>query len=67
MLKRSVLFALVFAVIVAGLASVPARAGRQQPASVPADMVLLNGKIVTVETAQPEAQAIAITGDKIAA
>jgi predicted amidohydrolase YtcJ len=67
MLKRSVLFVLVFAVIVAGLASVPARAGRQQPASVPADMVLLNGKVVTVETAQPEAQAIAIAGDKIAA
>jgi predicted amidohydrolase YtcJ len=67
MQKRSVLFTLVFTLSVAGLASVPTRAGRQQPASAPASMVLLNGKIVTVETAQPEAEAIAIAGDKIAA
>ena len=67
MFKRSVLFTLLFTLVVAGLASVPTLAGRQQPASVPADIVLLNGKVVTVETAQPEAQAIAIAGDKIAA
>ena len=67
MLKRSLLFTLAIALVVTGLASIPARAGRQQPASVPADMVLINGKVVTVETAQPEAQAIAIAGDKIAA
>jgi predicted amidohydrolase YtcJ len=67
MLKRSVLFTLLFITVVAGLASVPTLAGRQQPASVPADMVLINGKVVTVETAQPEAQAVAIAGDKIAA
>jgi hypothetical protein len=66
MLKRSVLFTLLFITVVAGLASVPTLAGRQQPASVPADMVLINGKVVTVETAQPEAQAVAIAGDKIA-
>jgi hypothetical protein len=33
----------------------------------PADLVLRNGKIVTVNAAQPAAQAIAIRGDKIAA
>ena len=67
MLKRSLLLTLAIALVVTAIASVPARAGRQQPASVPADMVLINGKVVTVETAQPEAQAIAIAGDKIAA
>lgn len=36
----------------------------QQP---PADLVLTNGKIVTVETAQPEAQAVAVRGDRIIA
>ena len=33
----------------------------------PATMVLRNGKIVTVDDAKPEAQAIAIRGDRIAA
>jgi len=33
----------------------------------PADLVLRNGKIVTVDSAHPEAQAIAITGDRITA
>ncbi len=37
----------------------------QQPA--PATLVLRNGKIVTVDAAMPEAQAIAIRGDRIAA
>ena len=37
----------------------------QQPA--PATLVLRNGKIVTVDAALPEAQAIAIRGDRIAA
>jgi predicted amidohydrolase YtcJ len=39
-----------------------------QPAQVqPASLVLRNGKVVTVDTALPEAQAIAIRGDRIAA
>jgi predicted amidohydrolase YtcJ len=38
-----------------------------QPAVEPATMVLRNGKIVTVDTAMPEAQAIAVRGDRIAA
>jgi predicted amidohydrolase YtcJ len=56
-------------VVCAGLA-VPALGawtrGRQQQAAPP-DLVLLNGRIVTVDDAHPEAQAIAIRGDRIAA
>jgi predicted amidohydrolase YtcJ len=39
----------------------------QQPASVAADLVLLNGKIVTVEAAQPRVEALAVGGNRIAA
>jgi hypothetical protein len=39
---------------------------QQQPARPPADLVLLNGKIVTVDDQRPEAQAVAIVGDRIA-
>src|SRR5207248_2125280 len=38
-----------------------------QPSVKPADLVLRNGKIVTVDAAKPEAQAIAINGDTITA
>jgi len=38
-----------------------------QPAVEPATLVLRNGKIVTVDAAMPEAQAIAVRGDRIAA
>src|SRR5512132_665286 len=44
---------------------VPASAQPPQPA--PADLVLTNGRVLTVEDALPEAQAIAIKGDRIAA
>ena len=40
---------------------------RQQPASVAADMVLLNGKIMTIESTQPQVEALAIGGHRIAA
>lgn len=40
---------------------------RRQPASVAADLVLLNGKIVTVESARPQVEALAIGGTRIAA
>ena len=66
MSKRSVLISITFALIVAALATVPARTLRQQPASPPADMVLINGKIVTVEDSLPEAQAVAVVADRIA-
>ena len=39
----------------------------QTPAPAPADLVLTNGRIVTLEDALPEAQAIAIAGGRIAA
>ena len=39
----------------------------QAPAVRPADLVLTNGKIVTVEDAQPEAQAMAVNGDTVTA
>ena len=38
----------------------------QQPAPRPADLVLRNGKIVTVDDEKPEAQALAVRGDTIA-
>ena len=38
-----------------------------QQTAAPATLVLRNGKIVTVDAAMPEAQAIAIRGDRIAA
>jgi predicted amidohydrolase YtcJ len=38
-----------------------------QPSARPADLVLRNGKIVTVDEAKPEALAIAISGDTIVA
>jgi predicted amidohydrolase YtcJ len=50
----------------AGLVSLSARAPRRQPVSL-ADLVLTNGRIVTVGDKQPEAQAIAIAGDRIVA
>jgi predicted amidohydrolase YtcJ len=67
MSKRTLFVALTLSAVVAALATVPLRAVRQQPASPPADLVLTNGKIVTVEDGMPEAQAIAIAGDRIAA
>jgi hypothetical protein len=65
MSKRSLLSAFPFAAVVAMLAVVPARAVRQQPARPPADLVLINGKVVTVEDSPAEAEAVAIVGDRI--
>ena len=55
-----------FAAAVSVLALYPALAG-QQPASVAADLVLLNGKIVTVEAEPSEVEALAVGGNRIAA
>ena len=62
--RASVLAASVAAAIAASFAAVSVVA-LQQPARPPADLVLLNGKIVTLEDSRPEAQAVAIVGDKI--
>jgi predicted amidohydrolase YtcJ len=66
MSRRTLLVTTAFTLTVAALATVPARALRQEPARPPADLVLTNGKIVTGEESLPEAQAIAIVGDRIA-
>lgn len=52
------IMALIMALLVAGCAS-----GMEEPA----DLVLLNGRVVTVDETRPEAQAVAIVGDRIAA
>src|SRR5580765_6053349 len=50
-------------------AQTPAPAGATQPPSAarPADLVLRGGKIVTVDEARPEAQALAVNGDTLVA
>jgi predicted amidohydrolase YtcJ len=53
-----------FAVIVAGLSLQAQRGGTAQG---PADLVLTNGRIVTVDDARPEVQAMAVSGDRIEA
>jgi predicted amidohydrolase YtcJ len=52
---------MVAGVLLAGLA------GCAAAVQEPADLVLLNGRLVTVDESQPEAQAVAIVGDRIAA
>jgi predicted amidohydrolase YtcJ len=69
--RRRLVAASLFTCAVAALAlgaGMPAT-GKQQPAApaAPATMILTNGKIVTVEDDLPEAQAIAIRGDRIIA
>jgi predicted amidohydrolase YtcJ len=55
--------ALGFVFAVAGLTAAVA----YQPQTEPADLVLTNGRIVTMEPSAPEAQAVAIRGDRIVA
>lgn len=49
------------------LVTLTAWARATQPATPPADLVLTNGRIVTVEDAMPQAQAMAVRGDRIVA
>jgi predicted amidohydrolase YtcJ len=49
------------------LAFVAACAEQGPPPEQTADLVLRNGRVVTVDTARPEAQAVAIKGDRILA
>src|SRR3954467_1778653 len=66
-MRKSALSLTAFAVFVAGL-SVQARAQRGGTAQAPpADLVLTNGRIVTVEDARPEVEALAVSGDRIMA
>jgi hypothetical protein len=57
------LFSLLAAVVLSGAAGL-SRAGQEV---APADLVLLNGKIVTMEEARPEAEALAVRGDRVVA
>ncbi len=61
-MKRISLVAVVAAVSVLGV-SLAGQAGRATQA--PADLVLRNGRVVTVDDAKPEGQAIAVTGGKV--
>ncbi len=65
---RGITAALVFTILVSALA-VTARiaAGTPQPRAQTADLVLTNGKVVTVEPDAPAGQAVAIRGDRILA
>jgi predicted amidohydrolase YtcJ len=74
-MRTNVTALVMFGLVVAGLslqATHVAPASRlappaSQPASRPADLVLTNGRIVTVENARPEVEALAVNGDRIAA
>jgi predicted amidohydrolase YtcJ len=65
-MRNTILWLTLSVAIVAGV-SVDARLQRAGTAQAPADLVLTDGKIVTVETARPEARAIAVNGDRITA
>jgi predicted amidohydrolase YtcJ len=54
-----------FGVAVAGLSLQAQRGGTAQ--APPADLVLTNGRIVTVDDGRPEVQALAVSGDRIEA
>jgi predicted amidohydrolase YtcJ len=64
-MRKSAVSLAAFAVIVAGLSVQAQRGGTAQ--APPADLVLTNGRIVTVDDARPEAQAMAVSGDRIEA
>ena len=66
-MRKTLVYLTGFAVAVATL-TVQARAQRGGTAQAPpADLVLTNGRIVTVDDARPEAEAIAISKDRIQA
>jgi predicted amidohydrolase YtcJ len=68
MFTRRVLVTTIATIVLSGLPIVSARAPiRNEQAATPADLVLTNGRVVTVDEATPEAQAIAVTGDRITA
>jgi predicted amidohydrolase YtcJ len=64
-MSKKPLIAIALMLSIAALTALAARS--PQPAVSPATLVLTNGKIVTLEAAPAEAQAIAVQGDRIAA
>ena len=65
-MRKTAAYFVAFAVVVGGL-SLQARAQRGTAQAPPADLVLTNGRIVTVDDGRPEAEAIAISKDRIQA
>jgi hypothetical protein len=66
-MRKAVFSLTAFALVVAGL-SLQARAQRGGTAQMaPADLVLTNGRIVTVDDRRPEAGAMAVSGDRVEA
>ena len=59
--------ALLLLVLILGPLTIHARAQRGTAVAPPADLVLTNGRIVTVDDRRPEAEAIAISKDRIQA
>ena len=68
-MSRGLISVAAFALAIIGLASSAgiSAGGGQQPAVDAADLVLTNGKVVTVEEGAPNAQAVAIRGSRIVA
>src|SRR5688572_13405323 len=66
MSRRANAIAAAVAALVASTAAAYTVSFPQQPARPPADLVLMNGKVVTLEDSRPEAQAVAVVGDRIA-
>ena len=66
MSKRANAIAAAVAALAASTSAAYTVSLRQQPARPPADLVLLNGKVVTLADSRPEAQAVAVVGDRIA-
>ena len=68
-MPRAMTSIVAFALAITGLAfSARMSAGPgQQPAADAADLVLTNGKVVTVEDGEPNAQAVAVLGSRIVA
>jgi predicted amidohydrolase YtcJ len=66
MSNRRLAFASVLFLFVSALVTISARAPKRQAVS-PADLVITNGRVVTVNDGQPEAQAVAVSGDRIVA
>ena len=65
---RGLVAASVFTVIIVALALHARTTARaQQAPAEPADLVITNGKVVTVEDGAPEAQALAVRGSRIVA
>jgi predicted amidohydrolase YtcJ len=66
-MRKSFIYLTAFSTVVAALATQPAaqRGGTAQ--APPADLVLTNGRVVTVDDGRPEVEAIAVSKDRIQA